>query len=140
VPRNFSGRCFHQPAANNPWAIPELEQWAASGDETLEAMGANVECDFRASAARVQDLESIALDPPYTTLPLRTRLARYPGDFNWKRDEPAFLQATNDANIQTSVHGDLELVSVFQFKSRQASHIATALPGGMFSSSDFPGL
>lgn len=103
-------------------------------------MGANIECDFRPSVERINDLEAIPLDPLYTSRPLRTRLTLYPQKCNYNCDEPAFLQATNQANIQDKIMGNLELVSVFQFKTRQSSHIAAALAGGLLLSNDFPSL
>jgi hypothetical protein len=140
MPRVFSGRCFNRPIARFEWTRDELEKWAASGDSDEMAMGANIESDWRVSDERGDALEAIPLDIGHAGIPLRTRVTDSPARFNYNIPDPAFLKPANNANIQTRIHGNTQLVTVFQFKFVHRYNIAAALPGGLVSAADFDAL
>lgn len=99
-------------------------------------MGANVEADTRVPIARAHAMAARPLPPSYDPILLKTRIASYPDKFNYNLAAPSFLKPPNQSNIRSGIHGNTQLVTIFQFKPVHSSGIAAALQGGLVSGGD----
>lgn len=97
-------------------------------------MGANIEVDWRVSAARQSAWESPPLPPPYHSIPLETRMNAIRRKQDQQVHPPDFLKHPNSQNICKEIRQSTNLVNIFRFTRYCDQAVADALPRNSLTS------